>query len=192
MGIPSFQTMRLFLRSKKNAKNVDHLGIGAELRGTVEKRNSKSKIQIGDNCRIDGYLTTETAASQITIGKNTLIGHGTILDCAERIEIGDNVLVSYDCILTDADNHTISYSKRRNDLDKWRNGTHDWSFVRKAPIIIEEGAWIGARSIILKGVTIGKGAVVGMGSVVTKSVGPYTIVAGNPAKLIRELLQEER
>ncbi len=53
------------------------------------------------------------------------------------------------------------------------------------PIRIGNGAWIGAKAIILKGVTIGEGAIVGAGSVVTRDVAPYTIVAGNPARFIR-------
>jgi acetyltransferase-like isoleucine patch superfamily enzyme len=64
---------------------------------------------------------------------------------------------------------------------------HDWSHSAMAPILIKRGAWVGARSIILKGVTVGEGAVVGMGSVVTSDVPPRTIVAGNPARVIREI-----
>jgi acetyltransferase-like isoleucine patch superfamily enzyme len=64
---------------------------------------------------------------------------------------------------------------------------HDWSHTEMAPIRICEGAWIGARSIILKGVTIGAGAVVGMGSVVTRDVPARTVVGGNPARVIREI-----
>jgi acetyltransferase-like isoleucine patch superfamily enzyme len=61
-----------------------------------------------------------------------------------------------------------------------------------APIRICRGAWIGARSIILKGVTIGEGAIVGAGSVVTRDVPAFTIVAGNPARILRELATDER
>jgi acetyltransferase-like isoleucine patch superfamily enzyme len=64
--------------------------------------------------------------------------------------------------------------------------------IGASPIIIEDDAWIGFNSIILKGVTIGKGSIVGAGSVVTKSVPPWTIVGGNPAKIIREIPENER
>ena len=65
----------------------------------------------------------------------------------------------------------------------------DWSTAEKAPIRICRGAWIGARAVIMKGVTVGEGAVVGTGSVVMRDVPPYTVVLGNPARVIRELDQ---
>ena len=63
----------------------------------------------------------------------------------------------------------------------------DWSVVRSAPIVIEDRAWIGFNAIILKGVTIGEGSVVAAGAVVTKDVEPYTVVAGNPARVVKRL-----
>ena len=63
----------------------------------------------------------------------------------------------------------------------------DWGCVNSQPIVIEDDAWIGMNCIILKGVTVGRGAVVGAGSVVTKDVPPWTLVAGNPARVIKEL-----
>ena len=64
--------------------------------------------------------------------------------------------------------------------------------VHSSPVIIENDAWIGFNATILKGVKIGEGAIIGAASVVTKDVAPYTIVAGNPAKLIREIPIEDR
>jgi len=66
------------------------------------------------------------------------------------------------------------------------------STVATAPVKISNKAWIGVRAIVLKGVTIGEGAVVGAGSIVTSDVPPWTIVAGNPARIIRPLTDEER
>ena len=180
------------LRENRNRKIADFYGKGTELRGTLEKRHPKGKIEIGMGCRIDGYVVTEIESSHIKIGNNTLLGPRSVIDCADSVTIGSNVLISYDCIISDADNHSISYSKRRDDLDRWRRGAHDWSFILRKPVTINDGAWIGARAIILKGVTIGEGAIVGMGSVVTKDVPPYTIVGGNPAKPIREIPVHER
>jgi acetyltransferase-like isoleucine patch superfamily enzyme len=119
-----------------------------------------------------------------------LVGPNTIIDCVSKVTIGDNVLISYECIFSDSDNHSLSYSKRKDDLENWRLGQQDWTDVNMAPILVNRGAWIGARAIILKGVTIGEGAVVGMGSVVTRDVPPFTVVAGNPAKEIRKLPEE--
>jgi acetyltransferase-like isoleucine patch superfamily enzyme len=182
---------RLELVMWSNRKRVDRLGHGAELRGMIEKRHPRSHIEIGDGCRIDGHIVTELEGSRIVIGNNTLLGGRSIIDCVTTITIGTEVLISYECIIADADNHSLSRKRREGDLDRWRSGAHDWSDVQKAPIVIGDGVWIGARAIILRGVTIGAGAIVGMGSVVTKSVAPNTIVVGNPATVVRELPPED-
>jgi acetyltransferase-like isoleucine patch superfamily enzyme len=179
-------------RQKRNERALDACGENTGLVGYIDKRHPKSLVKIGAGCLIEGFVVAETANSKITIGNNTLLGGRSLIDCAESITIGDDVLISYDCIIADADNHNVSFSKRKGDLQRWRSGVHDWSVVNKKPITIEDGAWIGARSIILKGVTIGKGAVVGMGTVVTKDVAPFTIVAGNPHRVIREIPEGER
>lgn len=186
------RSLRARLKARRNRALVDHCGAGAELRGTIDKRHLKSFVSVGDGSRIDGYLVTEIATSRVTIGRNTLLGPKSVIDCMESVTIGDDVLISYECILADADNHSLSYSKRKDDLNRWRNGTHDWADVKSAPIVIEDGAMIGARAIILKGVTVGKGAVVGMGSVVIKDVAPYSVVLGNPARAIMEIPPDQR
>ena len=140
-----------------------------------------------------GVLITERNNSRIEIGNNVFIGGSSIFDCVEKIMIEDDVLISYGCLIADSDNHSIHYDIRKNDLKDWRNGRkHDWSTTVTKPIFVKKGAWIGARAIILKGVTIGRFAVVGAGSVVTRDVPPYTVVAGNPARVIRELQPDER
>lgn len=174
-------------RHRKNLGQLDSVGENVELWGEIERRAPGGRISIGAGSRIAGLLVAETDNARLTVGKNTLIGHNSIVDCAYEIEIGDDVLISYQCILADSDNHSLDHRKRKDDLERWRTGKHDWSDVAKAPIKIGRGAWIGARVIILKGVTIGEGAVVGMGSTVTKDVPPFTVVAGNPAREIRKL-----
>jgi acetyltransferase-like isoleucine patch superfamily enzyme len=73
-----------------------------------------------------------------------------------------------------------------------RSTSKDWSRVAGEPVIIRDKAWIGLNAVVLKGVTIGEGAVVAAASVVTKDVEPWTIVAGNPARVMRELGADER
>jgi len=90
----------------------------------------------------------------------------------------------------DHDAHSLLFKNRKNDVVHWQ--ALDWDAVGKAPVSIGDKCWIGAKSIILKGVRIGEGAIVGAGSVVTKNVPPWTIVAGNPARVIRELTADER
>lgn len=177
----------------KDKSDLSSCGKNSSIKGVIDKRHKDSKITVGENCLIEGVLVTETKESSISIGNNVYIGGETTLDCVNNIVIEDDVLISYQCILTDSDNHSLKYSIRKSDLADWKNERkHDWSTTKSCPIKICRGVWIGVRSIILKGVIIGEGAIVGAGSVVTKDVPPYTIVAGNPAKIIRELTLNER
>ena len=118
---------------------------------------------------------------ELDIGDNVGISGSTI--CARtKVTIGNNVLIGSGCLINDSDSHPLDYLERRANSYK--------SLVSK-PITICDDVFIGARSIILKGVTIGQGAVVGAGSVVAKDVEPFTIVAGNPARVIRKTNNED-
>ena len=98
------------------------------------------------------------------------------------IKIGNNVLIGSGCLITDTDSHPLKWDDRlRNDDSK----------TKSKPIIIEDNVFIGARSIILKGVTIGYGSVIGAGSVVTQSIPPNVVACGNPAKIIKKLNTED-
>jgi galactoside O-acetyltransferase len=133
-------------------------------------------------------LVVERDDSRLEIGDHVLVGGGSVIDCALSVRIEDDVMISYQCIIADSDNHSVYPELRTNDLQTWMaERRHDWSHSPMAPVVIQRGAWIGARSIILKGVTIGEGAVVGMGSVVTHDVPPRTVVVGNPARVVREI-----
>lgn len=185
--------LKTYIKKYAAKKNIDFLGKNVLVDGTIQKRFAGGIISVGDDSWIQGILVAETALSNISIGNNVFIGGATLIDCVQSIRIEDDVLVSYGCVITDSDNHSISYSIRKNDLSDWRaGGFHDWKTTKTRPVLLSKGVWIGANSMILKGVSIGEGSVVGAGSVVTKNVPPYTIVAGNPAKIIREIPPDER
>lgn len=176
-----------------NRKKAASVGINTSLQGTIDIRRLGGRVVVGNDCLVQGTLVTETMTSLVSIGNNVFVGGSTIIDCVQSIAIADDVLISYGCVISDSDNHSVRYSIRKKDLADWRNGNgHDWDTTITKPVIICKGVWIGTNTIILKGVTIGEGAVIGAGSVVTKDVPPYTVVAGNPAKVIRELAPDER
>ena len=104
------------------------------------------------------------------IGEHTVIGDSAFLDGRSGLIIGANVNLG---------SHVSIYT-RQHDID-----APDFAEVG-APVRIDDRAYIGSHSIILPGVTIGEGGVVGAGSVVTKDVEPYTLVAGVPARFIRD------
>jgi len=163
-------------------------------KGLIQIRNpiNKTFLVIGENCMIDGRIIFETNTGEISIGNNTSIGAGALIS-VNKIEIGDNVMISWGCTIIDNDAHSIISAERIGDVLAWKkevegkeHGYHkSWKTVNSKKITIKNKAWIGFNSIILKGVTIGEGAIVAAGSVVTKDVPDYAVVAGNPAKIVK-------
>ena len=107
--------------------------------------------------------------ARLTIGDFSSIGDRTQIHCSQRVSIGSYVLVSWDVNILENNFHT----------------TTDGG-ITSAPIVIGDRVWIGCHAIILAGVTIGEGSIVAAGSVVTRDIPPGVLVAGNPAKVIRE------
>jgi acetyltransferase-like isoleucine patch superfamily enzyme len=149
------------------------------------------KLVIGHNCIMRCNVVFENVNSYLTVGDRSFIGNG-LISSAQGIEIGNDVLISWGVTIIDHNSHSLKFSERQKDVEDWHNDKKDWSGVRTAKVAIQDKVWIGFNAIILKGVTIGEGAIVGAGSVVSKDVPPYTVVAGNPAKVIRELGPDER
>ena len=171
---------------------IADIGHGTRVSGRIERRHPLATIKIGKRSLLAGILVAEDQHSRLEIGDNVFIGGNSVIDCLQQITIGDDVLISYQVIIMDSDNHSLRASERIGDLKRWISQEYDWSRVQSAPVIIGPKAWIGARAMITKGVVIGEGGIVAAGSVVTKDVSPYTIVAGNPAQIIRELGVNER
>ncbi len=133
-------------------------------------------ISIGKNNRFGRDTRCDAGYDgKITIGNDVLIDDHCFITSQNLIEIGNHVQISAYCFITDF-NHNFSSRKVPINMQG----------CSSEPVIIEDDVWIGAHSIILPGVKIGKGSIVGAGTVVTKSVRPYSIVAGNPAKEIKK------
>jgi carbonic anhydrase/acetyltransferase-like protein (isoleucine patch superfamily) len=150
-----------------------------------------SRLAIGPGSVVAGSIVLQRAGAEVSLGRDTSFGT-SLIDCAERIEIGDDVQISWQCVITDHDSHALRWSQRRNDVRDQHEGRKNWSDVATAPVKLGDKCWIGMHSLILKGVEIGEGAIVAAGSVVTKSVAPWTIVGGNPARVIRAIPPDER
>jgi acetyltransferase-like isoleucine patch superfamily enzyme len=160
----------------------------------INLRGTSESIKIGQGTHILGELFTFAHAGCIQIGDFCYLGENSRIWSSERIEVGNHVLISHGVNIHDTNGHPISKDKRKSHaMEIFTNGHPRENIeIASSPIIIEDNAWIGFNSIILKGVTIGEGAIVGAGSVVTKDVPPWTIVGGNPAKIIREIPENER
>lgn len=141
---------------------------------------------VGENSLVSAHIAFDRAPSEVRIGPRTFIGTSKII-ASEEVSIGADVLISWGATIVDHDSHSLDFDHRKSDVFDWQGGQKDWDNVARSPVRISDRVWIGFDAVVLKGVTIGEGAVVAARSVVTKDVPPWTLVAGNPAKEIRSL-----
>lgn len=169
-------------RFKKRAKCGVNLTVSPDADLSVE---NGSHIEIGNNCDILGRLIAK-CNSTIKVGDFTTIRGNSVIGAACGISIGSHVIISNNVHVYDNNNHsTPSHLRIQMCESGFYSKLWHWSHSDKKEVIIEDNVWIGERSTILKGVTIGKGSIVGCDSVVTHSVPRYCIVAGNPAKIVK-------
>ena len=138
------------------------------------------RIIIGDNVFIGNKGAWFVAPNVfdepvLSIGNNTSINYRTVISVESSVTIGNNCLIAEETKIFDNNSHGIDSRNRKMTVED------------VSPIVIHDNVWIGMNSIILKGVTIGEGAVVAAGSVVTKDVAPMTLVGGNPARQIKKI-----
>lgn len=152
----------------------------------IKIRKIKRKLK---KCGEGGYInpTCHGFFNNVSLGDNCFIGANNDFNCLRaEVKIGNHVMTAEDVIFITGDHQ---YNIVGKYLDEITNEMKDPSYDQD--IVIEDDVWIGARVIILKGVTIHKGAIVAAGAVVTKDVPPYAIVGGVPAKVISYRFNEE-
>jgi acetyltransferase-like isoleucine patch superfamily enzyme len=136
---------------------------------------NKGKLVAGNNFSILSWLypvvVNVDEGACITIGNSVVLNHGITIWSRSRIDIGDATIIGPQALILDSDGHGI-----------------DGGQEKKEPIVIGKHVWIGARAIILKGVTIGDNAIIGAGSIVTRDVPANSIVVGQPAEKIRNVI----
>ena len=177
----SFKSRRLLIEQIHPSSFISYDRIHAK-RGCV--------LSIDELCQIDGTIAFEREHASVSIGKRVFM-NGMIIS-AENVTIGNDILISWGVTIVDHNSHSPLFSQRANDVIMWREHKKDWSHVKISPIRISDKVWIGFNTIILCGVTIGEGAIIGAGSVVTRDVPAWSVAAGNPARVIREIPLHER
>lgn len=173
---------------------VNYLKVKTQLRGKVKFRGftyvreyKGSSIQMGNGVTFNSSFVSNLYGlyqrciiiakdgGQLSIGDGSGISGSTIF-CKLKICIGKNVLIGGNCKIMDSDWHSLEASKRINQKEE---------DIKKAPIVIGDDCFIGGNSIILKGTTLGRNCVVGAGSVVHGVFPDNSVIAGNPAKIIK-------
>jgi len=175
-------TRRIFQKSSIYGVN---LGLSTNTRCFVTK---KEQLIIGDNCDLAGCRIYAVSNGRVIIGNNTTIRYNTKISAVNEVNIGSHVIISNNVNIYDHNSHPTSPKKRWEMCDNGFYGDA-WSprHSSSKKVIIEDGVWIGEKSTILKGITIGRGSIVASNSVVSKDVPCFSIVAGNPAKVVKKL-----
>jgi acetyltransferase-like isoleucine patch superfamily enzyme len=181
------------VREAKQLKNLQYniTNNGAVFypEAVVVNGQDKSKITVGKDTHVRGMLNVFKYGGKITIGNHCYIGDHSRIWSGEAVTIGDYVQISHNVNIIDTNAHELDAIERAERYaDLLQNGA--WAHkgnVLTAPIVIHNYAWISFNATILKGVTIGEGAIVAAGAMVTKDVPAYTMVAGNPATIIKSL-----
>ena len=172
-GIPWGEGWRLYGVPiiQKYRHSSMRFGPGLQLRSSVRSN------PLGPNHPV--ILATLQEKARLEVGANFSMTGGT-LAATESIVIGNNVTVGVNSMIFDSDFHPLVPDQRRLSS----------AGGRSAAVLIEDDVFIGLNCLVLKGVTIGRGSVIGAASVVTKDVPAGVIVAGNPARVVRELNPE--
>jgi acetyltransferase-like isoleucine patch superfamily enzyme len=185
--------LSLMLTYLKFFLNDISIPVGLKANGIpMLNKNLKGNVSIGRNFTINSgrynnvigrqqptYLIVGKEA-RLEIGNNVGIS-ATAIYCHQQITVGDNVKIGGGCVIYDTDFHSLQ-SEHRNSLPE------NMDSVKKPPIVISDNAFIGAHSIILKGITIGINSIIGAGSVVSRSVPDNDIWAGNPDVFMRKIV----
>lgn len=156
-------------------------------------------VQIGNNCTIMSGTGLNPLSRNIKtciyVGKKATLKLGndvgissSTLWVKESVSIGNSVAIGADCIIMDTDAHNLDWKIRCSEETNEYGESVDMVTAASAPIVIEDNVLVGARCIILKGVTIGARSIIGSGSIVTKDIPSDCIAAGNPCKVIKSIV----
>jgi acetyltransferase-like isoleucine patch superfamily enzyme len=162
----------------------ERVGARLQMGGTLPFIVGDGRIEIGDDVGIDtkttwfvGFKVSESA--ELIIGDRVFIGYNAILSAAKSIRIGDDTMLAGNVKIFDNISHPLSPRRRL--------AHESFSLDESAPVVIGRNVWIGDGAVIMRGVTIGDNSIVAASAVVTRSVPPNTLVAGNPAVIKKEI-----
>jgi len=162
------------LNARWHLRHATRVGSRVILSGRPKVVNHGEMI-FGEHVQLDSTVAklelVVLPGGRLEVGNRVLINFGSSVVTSSHVKIGDGVLIGTHVMVMDCDFHKVE--------DK------SWDTTGK-PIVLEDRVWLGNRSIVLKGVTVGHDSVVAAGSVVAKDVPPRTVVAGNPARIVRQ------
>jgi maltose O-acetyltransferase len=149
-------------------------------------------IRIGAHSLIRGELLVFFDGGRIEVGEWSFIGPGARVWAQSSVVIGSNVMIAHGVNIHDTNSHPTDWRERERDTQAVLSGTYlQPTQTISKPVVIEDNAWIGFNAAVMKGVRVGRGAIVAAHAIVTRDVPAFSIVAGNPASVIRQLAVDE-
>lgn len=161
------------------------VGIGSSVRWWGLGAKS-GRLRIGSGSIIRCRIDFDSPHGVVLIGDRCYVGASHLV-CHTGIRIGDDVIMSWGVTIVDHNSHTIDWTGRKRDVTNWMQREKCWEGVAIKPVQIGNRVWVGFGACILKGVSVGDGAVIGAKSVVTRDVPSDVVVAGNPARIVRHI-----
>jgi len=185
-----YRNGRRYLRDRElkalAAKSTLDNGAIIGLNGQIHNNRDKSSIKIGNKTILNGELLTFKHGGAIQIGNSCYIGERTKIWSAKKIVIGDRVLIAHNVNIHDQISHPLDSAQRHLDqMHIMEKGFQDEINLNEKEIIIGDDVWIGFNATILKGVTIGRGAIIGACTIITENIPEFAVVVGNPARIIK-------
>lgn len=147
--------------------------------------NGSGRITLGEDVTFAGkpifiFGNRADALPEISLGDHVFVGHNVVFTVSASVRVGRDVLIAGNVSISDYDGHPVEAASRRAGDPTPPEGIK--------PVVIGDDVWIGTSAMILKGVTIGDRSIVGAGAVVVKDVPPDSVVAGNPARVVKQLV----
>jgi len=177
------------------ARQLCTLGPGAVVYDpslVINADGRRGDIVLGAHTHMRGELFT-FPGGRISLGDYCYVGANSRIWARDRVSIGDRVLIAHNVTILDSLTHPLDPVARHGQYKAIISTGHPRDVELGArPVTIHEDAWIACNCVIMRGVTIGAGAVIGAASVVTKAVPPRALVVGNPARVLRILSDEDR
>ena len=153
--------------------------------------STKKDIVIHNRGRMYATLVSKFGG-KIVFEENVKIGYGSIIACITTIRIGKGTAIAHNVTIIDNNNHPTHPEDRKIMYNSpWDSPLRNWNYSASAPINIGENVWIGTGARVHKGITVGDNSIIAANAMVTKDVPPNCIVAGNPAKVVKEDIQNE-
>lgn len=156
-------------------------------------RGARGDISLGERVVVRGVLRVDFAPGKIILGDGVYVGDDVLISAMSSVRVGARTMLAHGVQIFDNDSHPVDPEVRRRDHEAiFAGGSRPKDAIGRAPVEIGADAWIGAGSLIMKGVTIGDGSIVAAGSVVVRDVPAGTVAAGNPARVVKTMAPGER